>query len=89
MKSDKKIAVITGSAGGLGKEFAQRLLRSGKCIGPNLITFQKTNAIPVVDVFDLANVYFIKVDGVGAKDSFQSELMNLIRPANLNGSDLS
>ena len=29
MKSDKKIAVITGSAGGLGKEFAQRLLRSG------------------------------------------------------------
>ena len=25
-----KTAVITGSAGGLGKEFAQRLLNSGK-----------------------------------------------------------
>jgi NAD(P)-dependent dehydrogenase (short-subunit alcohol dehydrogenase family) len=30
MKNDKKIAVITGSAGGLGKEFVQRLLRSGR-----------------------------------------------------------
>ena len=26
----KKIAVITGSAGGLGKEFAKKLLQSGK-----------------------------------------------------------
>ncbi len=27
---DKQIAVITGSAGGLGKEFANRLLLSGE-----------------------------------------------------------
>ena len=29
MKSGTKIAVITGSAGGLGKEFAEKLLASG------------------------------------------------------------
>ena len=29
MKSGTKIAVITGSAGGLGKEFARRLLERG------------------------------------------------------------
>ena len=29
MKSGTKIAVITGSAGGLGKEFAEKLLESG------------------------------------------------------------
>ena len=30
MKSGTKIAVITGSAGGLGKEFAEKLLASGQ-----------------------------------------------------------
>ena len=30
MKSGKKIAVITGSAGGLGKQFAERLLSTGE-----------------------------------------------------------
>jgi len=29
IKMKTKIAVITGSAGGLGKEFAERLLQSG------------------------------------------------------------
>ena len=71
MKSDKKIAVITGSAGGLGKEFAQRLLRSGKCIGPNLITFQKTNAIRCWRFWPSKRA-FLKADG--AKDSFRREL---------------
>ena len=36
MKSDMKTAVITGSAGGLGKEFAKRLLTSGKDNTKNL-----------------------------------------------------
>ena len=32
-KYENKVVIITGSAGGLGKEFAVRLLRSGAKVG--------------------------------------------------------
>ena len=41
MKSGTKIAVITGSAGGLGKEFAEKLLASGQQKKKPLYLFSK------------------------------------------------
>jgi len=65
MKSGTKIAVITGSAGGLGKEFAEKLLESGNyqvCLSDVNESLGKETCQSFSEKYGKENVHFVSCD---------------------------
>ena len=72
-----KVAIVTGSAGGLGKEFAKRLLDHGckVCLSDINQKLGDETRSEFSNVYGSKNVYFVGMEILEAKKNIDSNLL--------------